>query len=61
MTYPDVPMSQGDLAPATGQPRIDAALAAVAAAADAPPDRQIAPLADADRVLRETLDAVRDE
>ncbi len=61
MNYPDAPTSAGDTAPATGQPRIDAALAAVAAAADTPPDQQIAPLAEADRVLRETLDAVRDE
>jgi hypothetical protein len=52
---------QGDQAPVTGQPRIDAALAAVAAAGQAPPDQMIAPLTEADRVLRETLDAVGDD
>jgi hypothetical protein len=61
VTYPDLPASPGDGAPVIGQPRIDAALAAVAAAEDAPPDQLVAPLAEADRVLRETLDAVGDD
>ncbi len=45
----------------TGQPRIDAALSALAAAGEAPPDQLIAPLTEADRVLRETLDSVGDD
>jgi hypothetical protein len=61
VTYPDLPTSSGVEAPVTGQPRIDATLAVVAAAEDAPPDQLIAPLAEADRVLRETLDAVGDD
>ena len=57
----DLPAPPGDQAPVTGQPRIDAALAALAAAGEAPPDQMIAPLTEADRVLRETLDAVGDD
>jgi hypothetical protein len=47
-------------APATGHPAVDAALVDVAAVADAPPAAQVAPLAEADRVLRETLDSIGD-
>jgi len=57
----DLPAEQGDQAPVTGQPRIDAALAAISKAGEVPPDQMIAPLAEADRVLRETLDAVGDD
>ena len=60
MTH-DRPPLQSDQAPVTGQPRIDAALAAIEAAGEAPPDQMIAPLTEADRVLRETLDAVGDD
>jgi len=44
----------------TGHPRVDEALAAVVEASDAPPAEQVAPLAEADRVLRETLDSIGD-
>ncbi len=44
----------------TGHPRVDDALAALDAAADAPPADQVAPLAEADRALRETLDSIGD-
>ena len=57
----DLPAPTGDEAPVTGLPRIDAALAALAAVGEAPPDQMIAPLTEADRVLRETLDAVGDD
>jgi hypothetical protein len=61
VTLPDLPASAGDQAPATGHPRIDAALGALSAAGEVPPDQMIAPLTEADRVLRETLDAVGDD
>ena len=41
-------------------PRLAEAMAAVDAVRDAPPADQVAPLAEAQRVLRETLDAVGD-
>jgi hypothetical protein len=43
---------------ATGHHQVDAALAALAEVADAPPAEQVAPLAAAHEVLRETLDAI---
>ena len=48
-----------DEAPDPG-PRLAEALAALDAVRDAPPAEQVAPLADAQRVLRETLDSVAD-
>jgi hypothetical protein len=60
MTVPDVPIAIGDQAPVTGQPAVDAVLRDIAAAGDAAPHELIAPLAEADRVLRETLDTVED-
>jgi hypothetical protein len=39
---------------------VDATLDALAAVADAPPPDQVAPLAEADRALRETLDTIGD-
>jgi hypothetical protein len=56
-----LPATPGDQVPVTGQPRIDAALTELAAVGEAPPDQMIAPLTEADRVLRETLDAVGDD
>jgi hypothetical protein len=44
----------------TGHPRVDEAVAALAAAQDAPAADQVAPLADAHRILRETLDSIGD-
>jgi hypothetical protein len=44
----------------TGLPTVDQAVAAVVGSGDAPPAEQVAPLADADRVLRETLDSIGD-
>ena len=45
----------------SGNPRIDEALSNLAAAADAPPAEQIAPLTEADRALRETLDTIGED
>ncbi len=53
MTGPEPPT-------ATGMPAVDEVLAGLAAVADAPPADQVAPLAEADRVLRETLDSIGD-
>jgi len=61
VTVPDVPIAIGDSAPVTGHPRVDEALAQLAAAGDAAPHEMILPLAGADRVLRETLDTVADD
>jgi hypothetical protein len=44
----------------TGHPAVDQAVAAVVNAADVSPAEQVAPLAEADRVLRETLDSIGD-
>jgi hypothetical protein len=44
----------------TGHPRVDEALAAVVRASDDQPADQVVPLAEADRVLRETLDSIGD-
>jgi len=41
-------------------PRLAEALQALDAVRDAPPAEQVGPLADAQRVLRETLDSVAD-
>ncbi len=60
MTVPDVPIAIGDQAPVTGHPGVDAALRTLAAAGSAAPHEMIVPLAEADRVLRETLDTVDD-
>lgn len=60
MTVPDVPIAIGDQAPVTGHPGVDAALRALAAAGSDAPHEMIVPLAEADRVLRETLDTVDD-
>ena len=54
MTAPDHAASP------TGHPAVDQAVAAVVGAGDAPPAEQVAPLAEADRVLRETLDSIGD-
>lgn len=59
MIGPDGPESHPGGAVDPG-PRLAAALAALDAVRDAPPAEQIAPLADAQRVLRETLDSVGD-
>ena len=58
MTAPEP--SPGGLAETTGDPRIDEAVIALAAAQDAPPAEQVAPLAEAHRTLRETLDSIGD-
>jgi hypothetical protein len=50
----------GDQAPVTGHPAVDSALRDLAAVGDANPHEMIVPLAEADRVLRETLDTVDD-
>jgi hypothetical protein len=50
----------GGLAEGTGDPRIDEAVIALAAVQDAPPAEQVAPLAESDRTLRETLDSIGD-
>jgi hypothetical protein len=47
--------------PVTGNPAVDDALSGLAAVADAPPAEQVAPLAQADRVLRDTLDSIDDD
>ncbi len=61
MTVPDVPIAIGDQAPVTGHAGVDAALRNLAAAGgQAAPHELIVPLAEADRVLRETLDTVDD-
>jgi hypothetical protein len=44
----------------TGHPEVDATLDALAAVADSAPADQVAPLAAADRALRETLDTIGD-
>jgi len=41
-------------------PRLAQALAHLDEVRDAPPDQQVAPLADAQRALRETLDSIGD-
>jgi hypothetical protein len=41
-------------------PAVDQAVAALADVAEAPPAQQVGPLAEADRVLRETLDSIGD-
>lgn len=43
---------------ATGHQQVDEALAALARVADRPPAEQVAPLAAAHDVLRQTLDAI---
>jgi hypothetical protein len=43
-----------------GSARIDEALAVLAEVRDAPPAEQVAPLTQAQRVLRETLDSIGD-
>lgn len=44
----------------TGHPDVDAAVSALAATTDATPAEQVAPLAETDRVLRDTLDSIGD-
>jgi hypothetical protein len=61
MTVPDVPIAIGDQAPVTGHPQVDEALRQLATAGEASPAAMIAPLVEADRVLRETLEAVGDD
>lgn len=58
MTEPE--LAPGDPHEASGDPRVDEMIAALAAVADAPPAEQTVPLAEADRVLRETLDSIGD-
>ena len=41
-------------------PRLAEAMARLDEVRDAPPDEQVAPLADAQRALRETLDSIGD-
>ena len=60
MTAPDAGDLAGPGTAHTGHPRVDEALGSLAAAGDAPPAEQVAPLAEADRVLRETLDSIGD-
>jgi hypothetical protein len=58
--YPD-PDESGTATSESGQfPALDAAMTSLAQVADAPPAEQIAPLAAAQRVLRETLDTIGD-
>ena len=45
---------------AGGAARIEEALAALAEVKDAPPAEQVAPLTQAHRILRETLDSIGD-
>jgi hypothetical protein len=52
--------SPGGLAQSTGHPHIDEAVIALAATQDSPPADQVAPLAEAHRTLRETLDSIDD-
>jgi hypothetical protein len=61
VTVPDLPIAIGDQAPVTGHPTVDAALSALAAVGDASPIEMIAPITEADRVLRETLETVGDD
>jgi hypothetical protein len=61
MTVPDVPIAIGDQAPVTGHPQVDDALRQLAALGDASPAQMVAPLAEADRILRETLETVDDD
>jgi hypothetical protein len=57
-SYPDEP---GTPTAEPGQfPALDEAMDTLAQVADAPPAEQIAPLAAAHRVLRETLDTIGD-
>jgi hypothetical protein len=44
----------------TGHPRVDDVVAMLDAAADLPPADQVAPLTEAHRTLRETLDSIGD-
>jgi hypothetical protein len=60
VTVPDVPIAIGNQAPVTGHAAVDAALRDLAAAGDAAPHEMVVPLAEVDRVLRETLDTVED-
>ncbi len=46
--------------PASSIPDVGEAMESLAAVADAPPADQVTPLAEADRVLRETLDSIGD-
>lgn len=62
MTAPDddwAPVNVDQTA-GNGHPRIDETLAALAAARYAPPAVQVAPLTEAHRTLRETLDSIGD-
>jgi hypothetical protein len=61
VTAPDPSVEEYAPAPQTGDARIDGALAALAGAGDAPPDQLVAPLTEADRALRETLDSIGDD
>jgi hypothetical protein len=61
VTVPDVPIAIGEAAPVTGHARVDEALQDLAAVGDAAPHEMIAPLSEADRVLRETLETVEDD
>jgi hypothetical protein len=57
------PDGYGQVAPAgidEVNPRLAQAMAHLDAVRDAPPDEQVAPLADAQRALRETLDSIGD-
>jgi hypothetical protein len=58
VSQPDDPAPLADVT--TGHPRVDAALAALAEVAEAPPVQQIGPLTEAHDVLRETLDSIGD-
>jgi hypothetical protein len=56
----DMTPAEPDATARTGNPHVDSVLDRLAAVADAPPPDQVAPLADADRALRETLDSIGD-
>ncbi len=61
--YPNDPRPQPPAAAAVGDnggSRVDDALAALAEVRDAPPAEQVAPLTQAHRALRETLESIGD-
>lgn len=51
-------MTAPEEAPRTGHPQVDAAVAAVVTAQDAPAAEQVAALSRAQQVLAETLDTI---
>jgi hypothetical protein len=60
-TSPPTPTDPGRVSSGqTGHPRVDEVVAMLDAAADLPPADQVAPLTEAHRTLRETLDSIGD-